>query len=272
MTFGSEVLDPCKNGLNTILCRKKGKVINTGKDSVKKKQLFSAFGSNDNPALTTEPQPQLYGRLRSSEGGQTVLEDAACSLPVVLSCGGGRYSCWRPGLVAVTAYTIGLEEAGTAASLLLLHSWQLLPQQSKETPEEGLAFRVLAKSCLLNRGGSSTVYFVRLARIASEDSCEDYEVMIVLRLNDLADFPFIRPLASSLNFVESSAALLFEPDREGQELLRRKSRQSGEPVMKLRQGVVFRVEEREETCEESWEQLDDTTVAAMREDEELNIR
>ncbi len=95
----------------------------------------------------------------------------------------------------------------------------------------------------------------------------------MVRLNDLADFPFIRPLASSLNFVESSAALLFEPDREGQELLRRKSRQSGEPVMKLRQGVVFRVEEREEeTCEESWERLDDATVAAMREDEELNIR
>jgi hypothetical protein len=171
--------------------------------------------------------------------------------------------------VAVTAFTIGLEEAGTPS--LLLHSWQLLPQQSKETPEEGLAYRVLAKSCLVNRGGSP-VFFVRLARIASEDSCEDYEGMIVLRLTDLADFPFIRPLASSLNFIESSAALLFEPDKEGQELLRRKSRHSGEPVMKLRQGVGFRVEERAEACEESWEQLDDATVAAMREDEELNIR
>jgi hypothetical protein len=175
--------------------------------------------------------------------------------------------------VAVTAFTIGLEEAGTAN--LQLHSWQLPLQPSKETPEEGLlAYRVLAKSCLLNRGGSSLVYFVRLARISSGDSCEDYGGTIVVRLNDLADFPFIRPLASSLNFVESSATLLFEPDREGQELLRRKSRHScGEPVMKLRQGVVFRVEEREEEeCEESWEQLDDATVAAMREDEELNIR
>jgi hypothetical protein len=227
-------------------------------------------------ALTTEPLPQLYGRLSSSEGGQTVLEDAACSLPVVLSCGGGRSSSWRPGLVAVTAFTIGLEEAGTAS--LLLHSWQLLHQPSKGTPEEGLAYRVLAKSCLLNRGGSigSTVppvYFVRLARISSEDSGEDYGGTIVVRLDNLADFPFIRPLASSLNFIASSAALLFEPDRGGQELLRRKSRHSGEPVMKLRQGVVFRIEEREEgTCEESWEQLDDATVAALREDEELNIR
>ncbi len=175
--------------------------------------------------------------------------------------------------MAVTAFTIGLE-AGTAASLLL-HSWQLLIQPSKESPKEGLlAYRVLAKSCLLNRGGGSTVYFVRLARLASSgDSCEDYGGTIVVRLNDLADFPFIRPLASSLNFIASSAALLFEPDREGQELLRRKSRQSGEPVLKLRQGVVFRVEEREEEeCLERWEQLDDTTVAAMREDEELNIR
>jgi hypothetical protein len=206
-----------------------------------------------------------------------VLEDATTSLPVVLSCGGGRSSSWRPGLVAVTAFTIGLEEAGAAT--LLLHSWQLLPQPSKETPpEEGLlAYRVLAKSCLLNRGGSTVppLYFVRLARISSSgDSSEDYGGTIVLRLNDLADFPFIRPLASSLNFIESSAALLFEPDREGQELLRRKIRHCGErPGMKLRQGVVFRVEEREEeTCEESWEQLDDATVAAMREDEELNIR
>jgi hypothetical protein len=201
-----------------------------------------------------------------------VLEDAACSLPVVLSCGGR--SSWRPGLVAVTAFTIGLEEEGTT-SLLLLHSWQLLTQPSKGTPpEEGLAFRVLAKSCLVIRGGGSTVYFVRLARLASSgDSCEDYGGTLVVRLNDLADFPFIRPLASSLNFIESSAALLFEPDKEGQELLRRKSRHNGEPVMKLRQGVVFRVlEEREEECVERWEQLDDATVAAMREDEDLNIR
>jgi len=202
-----------------------------------------------------------------------VLEDAACSLPVVLSCGGGRSSCWRPGLVAVTAFTIGLEEEGTT-SLLLLHSWQLLQPSKGTPPEEGLAFRVLARSCLVNRGGGSPVYFVRLARPASSgDSCDDYGGTIVVRLNDLADFPFIRPLASSLNFIESSAALLFEPDKEGQELLRRKSRHSGEPVMKLRQGVVFRVEEREEEeCEESWEQLDDATVAAMREDEDLNIR
>ncbi len=124
-----------------------------------------------------------------------MLEDAACSLPVVLSCGGGRSSCWQPGLVAVTAFTIGLEEEGRA-SLLLLHSWQLLLQPSKGTPpEEGLAFKVLAKSCLLNRGGS-TVYFVRLARLASSGgSSEDYGGTLVVRLNDLADFPFIRPLA-----------------------------------------------------------------------------
>jgi hypothetical protein len=216
-----------------------------------------------------DPDPDPLTRLNPDP--QPCLEDAACSLPVVLSCAGSRSSCWRPGLVAVTAFTIGLEEAGTTS--LLLHSWQLL-QPFKGTPEEGLAYRVLAKSCLVIRGGGSPVYFVRLARLASSgDSCEDYGGTLVVRLNDLADFPFIRPLASSLNFVESSAALLFEPDKEGQELLRRKSRHSGEPVMKLRQGVVFRVEEREEEeCEESWEQLDDATVAAMREDEELNIR
>jgi hypothetical protein len=220
-----------------------------------------------------DPDPDPLTRLNPDPDPQPCLEDTACSLPVVLSCGGGRSSSWRPGLVAVTAFTIGLEEEG-GSSLLLVHSWQLLTQPSKGTPpEEGLAFRVLAKSCLLNRGGSSSVYFVRLARLASSgDSSEDYGGTIVVRLNDLADFPFIRPLASSLKFVESSAALLFEPDKEGQELLRRKSRHSGEPVLKLRQRVVYRIEEREEACKESWEQLDDATVAAMREDEELNIR
>ncbi len=219
----------------------------------------SGSGSTDPIESGSNPDPQ------------PCLEDAACSLPVVLSCGGGRSSSWRPGLVAVTAFTIGLEEEGTTS--LLLHSWQLLLQPSKGTPEEGLAFRVLAKSCLVNRGGGSPVYFVRLARLASSgDSSEDYGGTIVVRLNDLADFPFIRPLASSLHFVDSSAALLFEPDKEGQDLLRRKGRHSGEIVVKLRQGVVFRVEEREEECKESWEELDDATVAGMREDEELNIR
>jgi len=202
----------------------------------------------------------VYGRLTSSGGGQAVLEDAASSLPVVLSC--RTQSGWQPGLICVTAFIIGLEE-GTPC--LLLHNWTLIqPAISplKRSPESPV-YRVLAKSCLLNWGGH-TAYFLRLAAL-------DFGEVVVVQLKDLTDFPFIRPFATALRFYGISS-LIFEPDKQGEELLRRKVRHGGEAVMKLKEGADFRVEEQEEEGEERWDQLDDATVAAMREDEDLNIR
>ena len=227
-----------------------------------------------------EPTSQLYGRLTTSSGGQAILEDDQSCLPVVLAHNGGR---WRPGLVEVTSVSIGLEKTGP---FLLLHSWHHLSRQGTRKPLEREPdaaschrYRVLAKTLVLDSAGS---FFVRLLRPEEdrelwESGCGQCSDVLTVRLTVLANYPWIRPLASSLVF-SAAAGELFEADKPGSGLLQKNCRVATRPqvVVRLRRGVdcrVVEVEEEEEVDDwERWEQLDDETVARMPENEDVNIR
>jgi hypothetical protein len=241
--------------------------------------------------LSETPPPQLYGRLSSSDG-QAILEDAKATLPVVLSHSGPS---WQPGLISITDFSIGLDEQNgdnrstSPTPYLLLHNWQLIQAASQCPPDGGSVsrrrYRVLGKTIILQPGGTATAtasFFVRLTR-----TCERYqkgtgEDVLMLRLTELADYPWIRPLATSLIFTAAQGEQeedLFQTDAEGAELIRRRRGfssargcASSERVWRLKRGVTYSVDEGEEDDEERWEQLDNETVASMPEDEDVNIR
>ena len=183
----------------------------------------------------------------------------------------------------VTSVSIGLEKTGP---FLLLHSWHHLSRQGTRKPLEREPdaaschrYRVLAKTLVLDSAGS---FFVRILRPEEdrelwESGCGQSSDVLTVRLTVLANYPWIRPLASSLVF-SAAAGELFEADKPGSGLLQKNCRVAARPqvVVRLRRGVDCRVVEVEEEEEvevwERWEQLDDETVARMPENEDVNIR
>jgi hypothetical protein len=236
----------------------------------------------------------LYGSLASASNGQAILEDKNSRLPVVLAAqiSDNSSNIWRPSLVEITQFTIGQEKRklpdGSAAfvSYLLLHSWRHLDEPAVMPESECFPYRqyrVLAKTAVLSSG---ECFFVRLLRHDidnNEEWCADFNDnngdVLTVRMTDLTLYPWIRPLASRLSFSAAAEEDLFEVDRYGTDLLQRQLRTADKGqrslVMKQKRSVRCTVadndEEREEE-EERWEKLEEESVAAMPENEDVNIR